>query len=255
MHEYTTLQSGTGLPLLLLHGVMGKPSNWEECFPYLPGDCHAIAVRFPFFDEDEHLAGVPEVVTYVQRFLDQAGFDEYVLCGNSLGGHVALDLAINQPERVCGLVLAGSSGLFERSFTAIPGIHPSRAWLADKVREVFYDPIHAKPEIVDEAFRVASSRRHARELIRVAMSAKRDNVAARLHGIICPTLLLWGRQDRITPPEVAEEFHQRISTSELAWIDECGHAPMMEHPAQFAAIFSDWWARRVQPCAHAVAPC
>ena len=55
-----------------------------------------------------------------------------------------------------------------------------------------------------------------------------------------PTCLIWGRNDTITPPEVAEDFNKLIENSELFWIDKCGHAPMMEHPQEFNRILKEW---------------
>jgi pimeloyl-ACP methyl ester carboxylesterase len=59
-----------------------------------------------------------------------------------------------------------------------------------------------------------------------------------------PTLLIWGKQDQITPPHVAEEFHEALPDSELVWIDKCGHAPMMERPEAFNKALDDWMHKR-----------
>ena len=59
-------------------------------------------------------------------------------------------------------------------------------------------------------------------------------------------LLIWGRLDTITPPEVAHEFHSLLPNSSLEWIDDCGHAPMIETPKEFGKIVSKWW-RKVGP--------
>ena len=67
-------------------------------------------------------------------------------------------------------------------------------------------------------------------------SAVRNNLSDRLHEIKCPTLLIWGRNDSVTPPFVGEKFHELIAQSRLVWVEECGHAPMMEHPQRFNEI-------------------
>jgi pimeloyl-ACP methyl ester carboxylesterase len=168
-----------------------------------------------------------------------------VLCGNSLGGHASLLLALESPALVAGIVLTGSSGLFERGFAATQGSRPSRQWTGDRIREIFYDPSLATDELIDEVCRIVAVRRNARDIVQIAKSAKRDNMADRLAKIACPVLLIWGRQDVITPPEVAEEFHRTLPSAELAWVDRCGHAAMMERPREFAEALSAWWRKHI----------
>ncbi|MDY6912811.1 MAG: alpha/beta hydrolase [Chloroflexota bacterium] len=234
------------VPLVMLHGLFGGPENWEGVIPSLPQTGQPMALRLPFFDEGAGLNNVSAVTNYVQECLDEIGFDRMVLMGNSLGGHVAALLALRMPEQVCGLVLTGSGGLFERGFTKVPGSRPRREWIRSKVSEVFHGQFHATEAMVDRVVNVISDRRKARILIQLAKSAKRDKITDRLKLITCPTLLIWGRQDQITQREVAEEFHSNISTSDLIWLDECGHAPMMEHPIEFAYQVNQWWTR--PPC-------
>ena len=243
-NEYVALEHGRGTPLVMLHGIMGRPENWSPLFGDLPADCRAIALRFPFFDEGVELRTVDAVESYLLGFLDAWGLECPVLCGNSLGGHVSLDLAARLPHRVRGLVLTGSAGLFERNFSHVSS-HPPREWVYDRIREIFFDKSHATDELVDEVVRIIAIRRNTRDLVAIAHSVKRDNVSDRLCKIACPTLLVWGRQDRITPPDVAEEMARGISRSELVWLDECGHAPMMEHPREFAQAVGRWWERTV----------
>lgn len=247
MTAYELLESGQGDPLVMLHGMMGDPVNWAGLFPYLPASCRGLALRMPFFNDQNRLDSVPAVADYAQGFLDQQGLDRVVLCGNSLGGHASLVLALRQPQRVRGIVLSGSSGLFERGFAATQGSRPSRRWVQDRIEEIFFDPALATNELVDEVCRLISERRNARDLVRIAKSAKRDNLADRLAGIHCPVLLIWGKQDKITPPEVAEEFKERLPNAELVWLDRCGHAAMMEHPKEFALALTDWWQRVLVP--------
>ncbi len=80
-------------------------------------------------------------------------------------------------------------------------------------------------------------------IIAIAKSAIRHNMADELHKILTPTCLIWGKNDTITPPEVAEDFHNLTANSTLFWIDKCGHAPMMEHSAEFNQILDDWFAK------------
>ena len=246
--SYKTLEYGDGLPLLLLHGMMGEPDNWEGIFPSLPEGCRAIALRFPFFDDGSTINSVTAAREYLEGYLDEAGLDSAVYCGNSFGGHVALDMALCVPHRVRGIVLSGSSGLFERSFRKIPGARPPRSWFKKTMEGIFYAPeIHCTDELVDTVRDILTPRKNIRTLLQVAKSAKRDNLGDRLCKIQCPVLLIWGRQDNVTPPSVAEEFNQGISDCTLEWVDQCGHTAMMEHPELFGQLLGKWWQEHIQP--------
>ena len=84
--------------------------------------------------------------------------------------------------------------------------------------------------------KTVNDREKALRIVVTAKTAIKHNVSKELHKIVCPTLLVWGKQDSITPPFVAEQFHELISDSTLEFIDKCGHAPMMERPEQFNEV-------------------
>jgi pimeloyl-ACP methyl ester carboxylesterase len=94
----------------------------------------------------------------------------------------------------------------------------------------------ATKELVDEVFEITRNRLKVIKIIALAKSAIRNNLGEELNNIKQPTLLVWGNNDTITPPFVAREFHRLIPNSELHFIDQCGHAPMMEQPAEFNVI-------------------
>jgi pimeloyl-ACP methyl ester carboxylesterase len=240
--RFITREAGQGTSLVLMHGLMGKCENWEGVLRYLPADCRGIALHFPFFSEGLRLDSIETITAYARGFLDERGIEKTFLGGNSLGGHIALHLALEMPERVQGLVLTGSSGLFERTVTGPRGANPSRRWVRDKMCEIFYEPELVTEQLVDDVCAVIAHRRSTRDLVKIAKSAKRDNLADRLGEIRCPALLIWGRQDEITPPHAAREFNDLLARSRLEWIDRCGHAPMMERPYEFAEILGRWWS-------------
>jgi 2-hydroxy-6-oxonona-2,4-dienedioate hydrolase len=231
----------------MLHGVLGQAANWARLLPWLPAGCHGVALEFPLFESPSPLATLEALEQYVAGFIHTLNAPRVVIAGNSIGGHVALGLALRLRERVAGLVLTGSSGLLERTYGNIPGIPPPREWLTERIREVFHDPCCTTQEMVDAISRVLAQRQHVRRLLSLFMSARNDNVTSRLGSIHCPVLLVWGRQDIVTPPAAALRFHQLLPDSELHWIDACGHVPMLEHPQRFAELLSDWWERRIAP--------
>ncbi|MFT5020385.1 MAG: 2-hydroxy-6-oxonona-2,4-dienedioate hydrolase [Polaribacter sp.] len=82
-------------------------------------------------------------------------------------------------------------------------------------------------------------------VLAIAKSAIRHNMREDLSSIKIPVCLIWGKNDGVTPPEVAKEFHELLPSSELNWIDKCGHAPMMEHPLEFNGVLSPWLKKHV----------
>ena len=146
--------------------------------------------------------------------------------------------ALKQPERIKSLTLTGSSGLFEN---AMGDSYPKRGdyeYIKNKTAQTFYDPAVATTELVDEVFEITRNRIKVIKIIALAKSAIRNNLGEELNQIKIPTCLIWGKNDIVTPPFVAEEFHKLIPQSELHFIDKCGHAPMMEVPNEFNNILS-----------------
>jgi pimeloyl-ACP methyl ester carboxylesterase len=153
---------------------------------------------------------------------------------------VALRLALDHGERVSGLVLTGSSGLFERGFASGVPHRPDRAWVRRKMQEVFFDPDLVTDGWVDDVHRMVTTPASALRILRLARDARRDNLEGRLGEIRIPTLLIWGLEDRITPPDVAERFRTLIPDAHLWHLSQCGHAPMLERPEPFAEVLADW---------------
>ena len=109
-----------------------------------------------------------------------------------------------------------------------------------KAQDVFYDPEVATKEIVDEVYETVNDRNKLVKTLAIAKSAIRHNMSDELPNIKTPTLLIWGENDLVTPPEVAREFQSLLPNSELKWIKKCGHAPMMEYPNEFNRILFNW---------------
>jgi pimeloyl-ACP methyl ester carboxylesterase len=183
---------------------------------------------------------VKALADFVNSFIEFKKYRDIILIGNSLGGHVSLVYVKNHQDIVKALVLTGSSGLYENS---MGGTFPRREdynYIKEKVGYTFYDPNTASKELVDECFAIVNDKGRLIRILAIAKSAIRHNMGEELHNIKVPTCLIWGKQDMVTPPEVAEEFHQLLPNSELFWIDKCGHAPMMERPKEFNEILDKW---------------
>ncbi len=227
------IDEGEGEVLLLLHGLMGALSNWTGVINEFKSRYRVIIPMLPLYDLPLLNTGVKSLSKFIHKFLTHKGLDNVILLGNSLGGHVGLIYTLSHPEHIRAMVLAGSSGLYENSFGGSFPRRESYDFIKEKVEFTFYDPAIATKELVDDVFQTVNDRNRVIRILAMAKSAIRHNMAKELHKISIPVCLIWGRNDKITPPEVAEEFHQLIPQSELHWIDKCGHAPMMERPEEF----------------------
>ena len=236
--EFEYLEVGEGEPLMLLHGLFGALSNFSHLIEKFRTTHKVIVPILPLFDLDILHTSVTGLAKYVSKFIEYKDYNQIHLLGNSLGGHVGLIYALKQPERIKSLTLTGSSGLFEN---AMGDSYPKRGdyeYIKNKTAQTFYDPAVATTELVDEVFEITRNRIKVIKIIALAKSAIRNNLGEELNQIKIPTLLIWGKNDTVTPPFVAEEFNKLIPNSELHFIDKCGHAPMMEQPAAFNSILS-----------------
>jgi pimeloyl-ACP methyl ester carboxylesterase len=224
-------------PVVLLHGLVGGVDNWSDTAKALAArGIRAIIPALPIYRMPLRHSSVGGLAAYVADFLSALEIEEAILGGNSLGGQIAAELAIRNRERVAALVLSGSSGVQEVSIGSGHFRRRDREFIRERAALTFYDSSLVTDDIVDEAYRSVNDRGRASRLLRIARSAQEETLLDRLDSVAAPTLIIWGRDDRITPPPVAETFKERIPDAELQWIDRCGHAPMMEHPGRFNEI-------------------
>jgi len=227
-------------PIVLLHGLLGGLSNFGGIVSKFGATHNIVFPILPIFDLSLKKSGLGGLLKYIEDFIAYKDLKDINLLGNSLGGHLAQLYTLNHPEIVRTLILTGSSGLFEN---AMGNSFPKRGnyeYIKQKTRDTFYDPAVATKELVDELFEAVNDRNKALRIIITAKSAIRHNLADKLDQIKCPTLLVWGRQDAVTPLFVGEKFNELITTSKLVVIDKCGHAPMMERPDDFNIILDDF---------------
>ena len=235
--EFSYLESeGDGEIILLLHGLFGTLSNFEYILERFGHRYKVITPILPIMEMPIKSVGLKGLVKFIERFVDFKNLENLNILGNSLGGHLAQLYALSNPLKVRSLILTGSSGLFEN---AMGNSFPKRGdynFIKTKAESVFFDPKTATKEIVDEVYETVNDRMKAIRVVMTAKSAVRNNLEDKIHQINAPTLLVWGKQDDITPPFVAEKFDELLPNSQLHFIDKCGHAPMMERPHLFNDI-------------------
>jgi len=234
--KFDYLEVGEGETLMLCHGLFGALSNFSDLIEKFRHTHKVVVPILPLFDLDILHTTVSGLEKHIAAFIEHKNYTNIHLLGNSLGGHVALVYILKHPERVKSLTLTGSSGLFEN---AMGDSYPKRGdyeYIKNKTAQTFYDPAVATTALVDEVFEITKNRLKVIKIISLAKSAIRHNLGEELNQINQPTLLIWGKNDIVTPPFVAEEFKKLIPNSQLHFIDKCGHAPMMEVPAEFNII-------------------
>ncbi len=219
--------------LLLLHGLFGALSNFEGIISYFGDKYNVVVPILPIFDLPLRKVSVAGLVDHVVAFLDYKGYDKVHVLGNSLGGHIALLFALGHSERISSITLTGSSGLFESAMGTTFPKRGDKEYIRKKTQDTFFDPSVASEALIDEVYDIVNDTGKAIRIIAMAKSAIRHNLGESLGGITAPTLLVWGKEDQVTPAFVGEKFHELIPHSSLVMIDRCGHAPMMEHPAVF----------------------
>lgn len=256
------LVAGEGDPLVLVHGLGGAAANWLALAPLLLPGRRLIVPELPGHGGSSPLPAAPSLSPYADRLgllLDHEGATPAAVVGHSLGGAVALRLALRRPESVSALVLAAAAGIsstarsarYALTVTGIlkPGrkIAPHRRRVARSVllkRLVFgrwgaSDPSALPPEVVEAL--LAGPARHT-DTVSAATALVRDDVRPELARIGCPVLVLWGARDNQLPVDDAFDYARRLRAP-LRVIADCGHLLIVERPAACADAITGFLSR------------
>lgn len=239
--KFSYLEIGEGTPIIILHGLMGGLSNFDGVANFFPEQGYKVIIpELPLYTLPLLKTNVRSFAKFLKEFIIHKKFKQVILVGNSLGGHIGLLYTKYYPEHVQGLVITGSSGLYE---SAMGESYPKRGdkeYIKTKTEAVFYDKSIATPELVDDVYNTVNDRAKLVRTLAIAKSAIRHNMGKDIPEMHTPTCIIWGKNDTVTPPNVADEFHEKLPDSDLFWIDKCGHAAMMEHPDEFNKILLGW---------------
>ncbi|HVF80046.1 MAG TPA: alpha/beta fold hydrolase [Solirubrobacteraceae bacterium] len=254
------VELGSGPPVLLVHGLGGCWQNWLENIPELARDHRVIAVDLPGFGASEMPAGPVSIAGYA-RTLDHVctalSIDAAAVVGNSMGGFVAAELAIGVPQRVERLVLVSAAGLqiaelrLERVLAGLAwtrldllaGVYGG--WVAahaetvarrSRLRRLMFAGIARHPAAVPWPLVAEQAQGFGRPGFMPAVRAMVSYpLRPRLAEIACPTLVVWGENDRLVPLRDASAFEQLIGDARKIVYPDTGHVPMLERPVQFNA--------------------
>jgi len=243
-------------PLVLLHGTSASLHTWDGWAQALREKRRVIRFDLPGFaltgpsPQNDYSMGA--YVSFVKAVADQLGVQRFVIGGNSLGGQVAWATAAALPDRVAGLILVDATGYPPESMStpqsiplgfriaATPGLRVlmqytlPRGIVERSVRNVYGDPSKVTPELVD-LYSAMTLREGNRKALGRRIEQGYTGDVAQLKAIKAPTLILWGGQDRLVPPELGQRFARDIAGSKLVVFDSLGHVPHEEDPARTVA--------------------
>jgi pimeloyl-ACP methyl ester carboxylesterase len=236
----TMMHGGDGPPFVYLHSTLGESNRW---LPFYQAWAKHFTVYVPTHPGFHQSGGFDQIDTiedmafhYVELF-DLLGLDEIILGGVSLGGWIAAEFACRWPERVKKLWISGAPGLWVDE-EPLPDLFRYLTNL-EKLRELnFSDPTGYMAKLIlsdnaDDARKV-DVYQSMTVLARLVWDRPYNpKLAARLHRIQCPTLLLWGEHDRLVPPSYGDAYRQHLPQAEMKRIKNCGHLAMFEKEAEF----------------------
>ena len=186
--KFTYLEQGEGTPIVILHGLMGGLSNFDGVTEYFPKHGYKVVIpELPLYSMSLLKTSVQTFAKYLKEFVDYKGYDKVILLGNSLGGHIALLATKLYPEIVKGLVITGSSGLYENSMGESYTRRGDYEFIKKKAQNVFYDHEVATKEVVDDVYETVSDRNKLVKTLAIAKSAIRHNMAKDLPKMKTPT--------------------------------------------------------------------
>ena len=241
--KFKYIEEGEGEVLLLLHGLFGALSNWKDVLDFFSKKYKVVIPLMPIFEMNVLTLSVEALAGFIDEFVVVKKYDKVNILGNSLGGHVGLVYIKNHPEKVNSLVLTGSSGLYENAFGESYPRKGDKDYLRERISLTFYDPKATTDDLVDEIYETLRDKMKVLSILKIAKSAIRHNMRKDIPLMTLPVCLIWGKNDNVTPVEVGEEFHALLPNSELHFLDQCGHAPMMERPTEFNNLAEQFYNR------------
>jgi 4,5:9,10-diseco-3-hydroxy-5,9,17-trioxoandrosta-1(10),2-diene-4-oate hydrolase len=239
------LAAGQGPAIVFLHGTGGSGKVWFNQLRRFEADYRVLAPDLPGYGRTplpDFIRSVDDYPAFVLALLDTLGLSQAILVGNSMGGRVALQLALDHPERVAGLVLINSSGL---KLPGIPTVNVRETDPADFAAKLFYRAPDNSRAALAERFVDTPEQQQARQtMLRLTAGPLRRDMQDRLGEILAPTLVIWGEGDRIIPPVYADAFVAAIPDARLAMIARAGHVPMLERPGAVNEAIARFLAER-----------
>jgi abhydrolase domain-containing protein 6 len=245
-------------PLVLVHGFGGDKDNWAMIAPYLTDQYHVIVPDLVGFGDNARAHDVPyDIAAQTDRligFLDALGIDRCHLVGNSMGGWIALQAALDHPERLTTLTLVNNAGvvgsrestLQQMPRTAQSPLVPTSAQdLKRLMGFIAHKPRYIPARFLDVTFE--DRKEHLGLLDKIFWTIVEDGderpLNDRLKDVAAPTLIIWGRHDQLIDVSCVAELEAGIARSESVIFEDAGHVPMIEKPGAMAGVLRRFLAK------------
>ncbi len=231
-----------GPPVVFLPGLFAGAWIWKPAWDHLAARGYSLfQVVEPFAALDTKTASLDMLRGMLMGVLDKHEIPSAVLCGNSLGGLVALDTARHHPQRVKALVISGCPGLSEMANLGLRRSGDMSRQNAERIADqLFYNRSAISEEMIEKSYAVALDRRCAINMLRYVLATRKYDIRQCLTQIQCDVLMVWGEHDRIAPVEDWEQNLHLIAKGRLRKLACCGHSPMIEKPAEFNAMLTQF---------------
>ncbi|HET6830198.1 MAG TPA: alpha/beta hydrolase [Solirubrobacterales bacterium] len=258
------VEIGEGPAIVFVHGLGGCWQNWLENLTAMAARGYrAIAFDLPGFGATPMPAmpiSIPGYGELVGELCTELGTGACTLVGNSMGGFIAAEVAVGEPEWVERLVLVSSAGISHATMRRGPVLASARMSVAANpllrrvdltsmkrpgLRELAFGRVMRHPEQLRRELLVEfmTPSLGAPGFVPAVAALTGYDLLERLERIRVPTLIVWGRDDLVVPARDAAGFLERIPGAELVVFEDCGHAPMAERPTRFNRLLADFCAR------------
>ena len=254
------VEMGTGAPLVFVHGLAGCWQNWLENIPHFARTRRVIAVDLPGFGGSElplDNISIPGYGRFVDAFLGEIGVERAPIVGNSMGGFISAEVAVSHPSRVDKLILVSAAGLVtvrKGELALVKRLAPlfhygtARAiarrehWVRRRgLRRAFLYGVARHPDLLQPELCYEVAGGAGKPGFIDAFNAIIDyDFRDRLSDVTHPTLIVWGRNDRIVPVDGAHEYERLIAGSKKVIFEDTGHVPMIERPHRFNGLLEEF---------------
>lgn len=239
---------GSDCPVTLFPGLVGKDWIWRWTAEELTHAGYGTLIwnaAVAELDVEDTSSAITELSDSTLALLDDLGIERTLVCGNSLGALLALEFAAAHPERTVGLVLSGCPGLGEKIVDVSFFLgHDEREILEEFRRRMFYNEPDSLPGgLIEEAMEMVLHRPTMLKLLKVLRAADTYDTVGSVSRVSCPTSLIWGEHDQITPLENWKPLLPEFREGELHAVKDCGHSPMIEKSDEWLALLMDFLQR------------
>ncbi len=241
-------EKGNGTPIVLIHGFSSSTYTWKDVFVPLSENYRVIAVDlkgFGFSDKPSGDYSRRTQAEIVSKFLNQIKIEKAWIAGNSMGGEVALNIALRHPEKVQGLILIDSAGVQAKGRTSLAPWYlqtpllgsaltafslTSDKLIREGLEKSYFDDSKITEQHVETYYQPLTTRDGQAAVIQARKQFSLHPIENELSKIKAPSLLLWGKDDEIIPVEAGRKMKSLIKGSKLVVFERCGHMPQEELP-------------------------